>query len=161
MSGQLSHELEVNVPASEAWELYGRLGLAKLLVEDGSIVEKIEVIEGDGGIGTILKIVSNELGSHGFSVQREKFTKYDNEKRMKELEVMEGGYLDLGLTLFRVRFEIIEKDNDSCIIKSTIEYDIKEEAVANTSNVTTDLVAKIGEIAKNYLIKNKATKNAE
>ena len=55
MSGQLSHELEVNVPTSEAWELYGRLGLAKLLVEDGSIVEKIEVIEGDGGIGTILK----------------------------------------------------------------------------------------------------------
>ena len=80
---------------------------------------------------------------------------------MKELEVLEGGYLDLGLTLFRVRFEIIEKDNDSCIIKSTIEYDIKEETIANTSYVTTDLVAKIGEIAKNYLIKNKATKNAE
>ena len=93
-------------------------------------------------------------------MQREKFTKYDNEKRMKELEVMEGGYLDLGLTLFRVRFEIIEKDNDSCIIKSTIEYDIKEETIANTSYVTTDLVAKIGEIAKNFLIKNKATKNA-
>ena len=55
MSGQLSHELEVNVPASEVWELYGKLGLAKLLVEDGSIVEKIEVIEGDGGIGTLLK----------------------------------------------------------------------------------------------------------
>ncbi|KAK7816679.1 hypothetical protein CFP56_043727 [Quercus suber] len=44
-------------------------------------------------------------GSHGFSVQREKFTKYDNEKCMKELEVMEGGYLDLGLTLFRVCFK--------------------------------------------------------
>nr|POE77075.1 s-norcoclaurine synthase [Quercus suber] len=143
MSGQLSHELEVNVPASDAWELYDRLGLAKLVVEDGSIVEKIEVIE------------------DGFSVQREKFTKYDNEKRMKELEVMEGGYLDLGLTLFRVRFEIIEKNNDSCIIKSTIEYDIKEEVVANTSYVTTDLVAKIAEIAKKYLIKNKATKNAK
>ncbi|KAK7847544.1 s-norcoclaurine synthase 1 [Quercus suber] len=133
MSGQLSHELEVNVPASDAWELYDRLGLAKLVVEDGN----------------------------GFSVQREKFTKYDNEKRMKELEVMEGGYLDLGLTLFRVRFEIIEKNNDSCIIKSTIEYDIKEEVVANTSYVTTDLVAKIAEIAKKYLIKNKATKNAK
>ena len=77
---------------------------------------------------------------------------------MKELEVMEGGYLDLGLTLFCVRFEIIENDNDSCIIKSTIEYDVKEEAVANISYVTTGLVAKIAEVAKNYLIKNKATK---
>ncbi|XP_023879238.1 norbelladine synthase [Quercus suber] len=165
MSGQLSHELEVNVPASDAWELYDRLGLAKLVVEDGSIVEKIEVIEGDGGIGTILKkalaLFKEIQALYGFSVQREKFTKYDNEKRMKELEVMEGGYLDLGLTLFRVRFEIIEKNNDSCIIKSTIEYDIKEEVVANTSYVTTDLVAKIAEIAKKYLIKNKATKNAK
>ena len=60
-----------------------------------------------------------------------------------KLEVMEEGYLDLGLALFRVRFEIIENDNDSCIIKSTIEYDVKEEAVANTSYVTTGLVAKI------------------
>ena len=78
---------------------------------------------------------------------------------MKELEVLEGGYLDLGLTLFRVRFKVIEKDNDSYIIKSTIEYDVKEEAIANTSYVTTGLVAKIAEVAKNYLIKNKATKN--
>ncbi|XP_065633085.1 norbelladine synthase [Quercus suber] len=157
MSGQLSHELEVNVPASEAWELYGRLGLAKLLVEDGSIVEKIEVIEGDGGIGNFLSI---ELGSHGFTVHKEKFTKLDNEKRMKELEVIEGGYIDLGFTLFRVRFKIIEKDNDSCIIKSTIEYDVKEKAVANTSYANTDLVAKIAEVTKNYLIKNKANENA-
>ncbi|XP_050253880.1 norbelladine synthase-like isoform X2 [Quercus robur] len=159
MSGQLSHELEVNVPASEAWELYGRLGLAKLLVEDGSIVEKIEVIEGDGGIGTILK-KTYAPGSHGFTVHKEKFTKLDNEKCMKELKVIEGGYPDLGFTLFRVRFEIIEKDNDSCIIKSTIEYDVKEEAVANTSYANNDLVAKIAEVAKNYLIKNKATENA-
>ena len=60
-----------------------------------------------------------------------------------KLEVMEEGYLDLGLALFRVRFEIIESNNDLCIIKSTIEYDVKEEAVANTSYVTTGLVAKI------------------
>ena len=93
-------------------------------------------------------------------MHKEKFTKLDNEKCMKELKVIEGGYHDLGFTLFRVRFEIIEKDNDSCIIKSTIEYDVKEEAVANTSYANNDLVAKIAEVAKNYLIKNKATENA-
>ena len=93
-------------------------------------------------------------------MHKEKFTKLDNEKRIKEIEVIEGGILDLGFTLFRVRFEIIEKSNDSCIIKSTIEYDIKEEAVANTSYANTDLVAKIAKVAKNYLIKNKATENA-
>ena len=55
MFGQLSHELEVNVPASEAWEIYGTLGISKLLVEDGSAFEKIEVLEGDGESDTILK----------------------------------------------------------------------------------------------------------
>ena len=52
MFRQLSHELEVT---SEAWEIYGTLGISKLLVEDGSAFEKIEVLEGDGGSGTILK----------------------------------------------------------------------------------------------------------
>jgi hypothetical protein len=36
----------------------------------------------------------------------------------------------MGFTLYRVRFEIIENGDNSCIIKSTIEYDIKEEAAA-------------------------------
>ena len=57
MFGQLSHELEVNVPASEAWELYSTLRLAKLVEEEpASGIEKIDVIEGDGGTGTILKV---------------------------------------------------------------------------------------------------------
>ncbi|KAM4076821.1 hypothetical protein ACJW30_12G093900 [Castanea mollissima] len=144
MFGQLSHELEVNVPASEAWEIYGTLGISKLLVEDGSAFEKIEILEGDGGrSGTILKK----------TFMPEKFTKLDNEKCMKEPEVIKVGYLDLGFTLFCVRVKIIDNDNVSCIIKSTIEYDVKEEAVANTLYVNTDIVAEIAEVAKNYLIK--------
>jgi hypothetical protein len=55
MFGQLSHEVEVNVPASEAWELYGTLRLAKLVREELSVIEKM-VIEGDGGIGTVLDL---------------------------------------------------------------------------------------------------------
>lgn len=64
--------------------------------------------------------------------------------------MIEGGYLELGFTLFLIRFEVIEKDNDSCIIKSIIEYDIKEAAAANASYVTIDAVANIAELSKNY-----------
>ncbi|KAK4572235.1 hypothetical protein RGQ29_030603 [Quercus rubra] len=135
------------------------LGITKLLVEDGSAFEKIEVLEGDGESDTILQKTFMP-SSHRFTVHKEKFTKLDNEKCMKELEVIEGGYHDLGFTLFCVCFKIIENGNDSCITKSTIEYDVKEEAVANTSYANTDLVAKIAEVTKNYLIKNKATENA-
>lgn len=56
MKGQLSHELEVNVPAGQAWELYGTIKLVKLVEKEYDTVEEIEVVEGDGGVGTILHI---------------------------------------------------------------------------------------------------------
>nr|XP_023894693.1 S-norcoclaurine synthase 2-like [Quercus suber]POE58237.1 s-norcoclaurine synthase 2 [Quercus suber] len=158
MFGQLSHELEINVPASEAWELYGTLRLAKLIEEDGSLIQKFELTEGDGGIGTILKLTFPP-GTPGFTYYKEKFTKLDNEKRLKEAEVIEGGYLELGFTFHHTRFEVIEKDSDTCIVRTTIEYDVKEEAAANASYATIDAVAKLAELAKNHLIKNKASKD--
>ncbi|KAG7980666.1 hypothetical protein I3843_05G193800 [Carya illinoinensis] len=155
MVGKLSHEIEINVPASEAWELYGTLRLAKLIVEEAfpGVIEKIEVIEGDGEAGTIVKIIPGTTGSKAY---REKFTKVDNEKRLKEVEVIEGAYLEMGFTFYRVSFEIVEKGDDSCIIKTTVEYDVKEEAAANASNVVSiEPFAKVAEAAKNHLLKNK------
>ena len=97
-----------------------------------------------------------ELGTPGFAGYKEKFIEIDNERRVKVTDAVEGGYLDVGFTLFRVIFEIIEKGSDSCIIRSIIEYELKEEAAANASFVSTDAVAKIAEMAKNYLLNNKA-----
>jgi len=68
--------------------------------------------------------------------------------------------LELGFTLFRVRLEVIEKGEESSIIKSTIEYEVKEENAANASLVTIQPLATIAELAKNYLNKNKAAKEA-
>ncbi|KAI5390926.1 norbelladine synthase [Lathyrus oleraceus] len=89
----------------------------------------------------------------------EKFTKIDNEKHIKEVEVVEGGYLDFGFKLFRVRFEVIEKGEDSSIIKSTLEYEAKEEA--NASLVSIDPLANIVQVAKNYLGKKQGCKRCK
>jgi ribosome-associated toxin RatA of RatAB toxin-antitoxin module len=105
-------------------------------------------------------LFSIELGTPGFAGYSEKFTKIDHEKRLKEAEVIEGGYLDIGFTFYRVSFQIIEKGDDSCIIKTTVEYDVKEEAAANASYVTIEPLVKIIEFTKNYLIKSKAAKDA-
>jgi hypothetical protein len=57
MVGQVSHKVDVNVAASEAWEIYGTLRLTKVVEEALSgINEKVEVVEGDGGVGTVLKL---------------------------------------------------------------------------------------------------------
>ncbi|KAK2977849.1 hypothetical protein RJ640_017049 [Escallonia rubra] len=73
--------------------------------------------------------------THAFSSCKEKFTIVDDSKRVKEAEVEEGGFLDLGFNLYRFRFEILEKGENSCITKGTVEYDLKEEVAANASSV--------------------------
>ncbi|KAI8029646.1 S-norcoclaurine synthase 2 [Camellia lanceoleosa] len=159
MLGRVSEELEVNVPASQAWELYGTLQLAKFIGEElPNVVDKIEVVQGDGGVGTILNIIFPP-GRPGFSSYKEKFTKVDDEKRVKETEVVEGGYLDFGFSLFRVRLEIIEKGEESCITRSTIEYEVKEDAAAAaatnanaSSMVSIQPLVMIMEAASNYLM---------
>ncbi|PRQ60724.1 putative (S)-norcoclaurine synthase [Rosa chinensis] len=156
VSGQVSHELEVEVSASQAWELYGTLGIARLVEQTFTdVIDKIEVEQGDGEQGTILKLTFAP-GFPGPGWHKEKFTMVDNEKRMKEVHVIEGGYLELGFTLYLVRFEIKEAGTpSSCIIRTSIDYELKEEAAASASFVSIDLFANIAEVAKNHFLKNK------
>lgn len=157
MKGSLAHELEVNLPADKVWEVYGKLRLAKLVVELlPNVISKVDVEEGDGGVGTVLCLTLS--GVPGMTYYKEKFVKIDDEKRLKEAIVVEGGYLDIGFTLYLVRFEILEKDDDSSIIKSTIEYELEEEHAANASFVTIGPLATIAETISKHLAEKKAEK---
>ncbi|PON49519.1 Bet v I/Major latex protein [Trema orientale] len=150
VSGELSqsHELEVNVGASQVWELYSSLRLAQLVEEKlSSVIQKINVVEGDGGVGTVLHLFFVP-GAARFSDYKEKFTKVDHEKRVKEAEVIEGGYLEFA------RFEIIEKDDRSSIIKSTFEYQVNDDSAANVSLVSIDTLAAVSLLAQNHLTPN-------
>lgn len=161
MFGQLEHELEMHVPASEAWDLFGTLAIGKVVEEQmPERFQKVELIEGDGGVGSILKLTFTP-GLLGPASLKEKFTKIDNEKHIKEVEVVEGGCLDLGFTLFRVRMEVMEKGKESSIIKTTLEYEVKEEEAANASLVSIQQLADIVEVGKNYLNRNKDAKEVK
>ena len=100
------------------------------------------------------------IGTHGLSPYKDRFTKVDNEKRTKEIEVIEGGHLELGFTMLRVRFEVIEKGEESSIIKSIIEYELKEDVAANTNtHLVSDFVyvlARIAQVAKLHLNKKRS-----
>ncbi|KAK2999120.1 hypothetical protein RJ639_024604 [Escallonia herrerae] len=153
MFGTISEEIEVNVPASKAWEVYGTLKLTKVVAEGlPDALDKIEVLQGDGNAGTVLKLTFPP-GNPVFTSYKEKFTIVDHVKKMKEAEVIEGAYLDLGFNLYRIRLEIIEKSAHSCITRATIEYDVKEEAAANASFVSIEPLLNIMKIAANHLLK--------
>lgn len=53
----LTNELEVKVAASEVWELYRHLGISMLAAQElKNVIQSVEVLKGDGGVGTILKL---------------------------------------------------------------------------------------------------------
>lgn len=56
MFGTASDEREVNVPASEAWKVYGSLLLGKIAGESLSEFFSKIVAHGDGGVGTTIEI---------------------------------------------------------------------------------------------------------
>ncbi|GJW48866.1 S-norcoclaurine synthase 2-like protein [Tanacetum coccineum] len=152
MFGTLSEEVEAKVAPSKAWQLYKSLELGKVVGEH--FLEKLELIEGDGGVGTVLKLTYKP--EYGIPSYKEKFTKIDDENMVKEVEVVEGGFLDNGFSLYRVRFEVKVNPNDatglSSLVRSTIEYELKEEAASNASLVTMEPLKIVMKVANEYLV---------
>ncbi|KAI6699400.1 hypothetical protein NL676_013724 [Syzygium grande] len=148
MFGQLSHETEVKVGASKAWELYGTIKLALMVKEHlRDAVLQLDILEGDGGVGTVIKLVL----AGGLSY-KEKFTKVDHEHRVKETEMIEGGLLDMGFSLYRVRLEVIGKEEEElCVIKSIVEYEAADDASVDVSIISVKPFADIAEVAKKLL----------
>ncbi|KAK3022727.1 hypothetical protein RJ639_046394 [Escallonia herrerae] len=154
MHGVLSSEVTVNVPAREAWDLYGTLKLMDVVIPE--FFSKIDVLEGDGEVGTILKLFFNPGAL--FYAFEETIVTIDEKKMIKETDASKGGYLDMGFNLYRIRYDVIPKSRHSCITRVTLEYDVKEDWIANTSHVS--LVPFIGflRVGSNYLIANHKSK---
>ncbi|KAK3020301.1 hypothetical protein RJ639_046513 [Escallonia herrerae] len=150
MHGILSSEVTVNVPASEAWDLYGTLKLMDVVVPE--FFSAIDVLKGDGEVGTVLKLFFNPGAL--FYAFEETIVTINEEKMIKETDASKGGYLNMGFNLYRVRYDVIPKSKYSCITRVTLEYDLKEGWISNAQYVS--LVPFIGflRVGSNYLIAN-------
>lgn len=87
---------------------------------------------------------------------KEKFSKIDHEKKMKEVEIIEGGYLDLGFTSYQITFELIEKlSGDSCTTRLTVEYEANEEVLnAYGGDVTMNAHMNVTKTINEYIENN-------
>ena len=98
------------------------------------VVQEIQVLEGDGSHsqGTKLKLVKfnpaqtqhHHPPSSYFELQRGVcIVVVDDQNRIKVTWVFEGGFLDLGFTLYRVTFQVIPNpiDQFSCTTQATID----------------------------------------
>ncbi|KAK3038780.1 hypothetical protein RJ639_027367 [Escallonia herrerae] len=135
--GSIFTEMEVNVSASKAWTIYGTTDLLKITLPN--YLKSVEILEGDGGVGTICRTTPLEGMRIILFFRRpsylEKFTKVDNENLVKEVDIIEGAFLDYGFNFYRIRFENILTGENSCLTRTTLLFDVKEEYVANVSLV--------------------------
>ncbi|XP_042048617.1 norbelladine synthase-like [Salvia splendens] len=157
MYGTASDERAVKVPASEAWKLIGTLQLAYFIEESlPHLISKIDVIQGDGSAGTILHATFPPGREDGLKWFKEKFTVVDDEKRVKVAEVVEGGYLDAGFTMYRITLEVTEaeEEEEQCVIRTTLEYELKEEGAANAFLASIQPLAAIMQLAADSLQRN-------
>ncbi|KAK1306413.1 hypothetical protein QJS10_CPA10g01190 [Acorus calamus] len=148
MKGEVVHEAEFGFPASKVWEIYGSIRLARLVVKSlPDLFAKVELVEGDGGVGSVLLVTF----SSGLDY-KEKFVIMDNEKRMKLVEGIGGGFLAAsGLKKYVVRMEVIEKGEDVSVARTTVEYEIDESSGASASSMNTDTFVAIAEAVKKHL----------
>ncbi|XP_017605940.2 norbelladine synthase-like [Gossypium arboreum] len=144
----ITRELEVNAPASEAWELYRKLGLLDLIDRKlTNIFQSTEVLKGDGGVGTVVKLTFVP----GNSSYTEKITVMDDQKRVKVAKGLEGDCLAIGCSVQIIQFGIIEKSQNSSIIKSIVSYAVKKEFQAKDPKPNIQAVEAILQASKKYL----------
>ncbi|TYG71794.1 hypothetical protein ES288_D05G427500v1 [Gossypium darwinii] len=90
----------------------------------------------------------------GNSSYTEKFTVMDDQRRVKETKGLEGDCLAIGCSVQILEFEIIEKSQNSSIIKSTISYAVKEEFQAKDPKPSIQIVEAIVQSSKKFLERN-------
>ncbi|KAJ4825730.1 hypothetical protein Tsubulata_035302 [Turnera subulata] len=151
MRGQVSADNMAEAPASAVWEAYRGLEPSKLINQLlGDVIGKVEVVHGDGGPGTILKLTFHP-GTSGPAYAKEVIITMDDEKLVKEGEVIEGGFKELGFDFYHMRVEIIEKDSASTIIRSTITYELDDTEAELASLVTTKPLEIVAEAFAKYV----------
>ncbi|KAK2355193.1 hypothetical protein P8452_75372 [Trifolium repens] len=87
-----------------------------------NIVKDVQVIEGDGGVGTVL--IFNFLpGISEVNHQREVITEFDELSHEIGLEVVEGGYLNQGLSYYKTTFQFSAITENKTLVNVKISYD--------------------------------------
>ncbi|KAM7269335.1 hypothetical protein ACFE04_024832 [Oxalis oulophora] len=157
LKGQVSVDTPMPVPAATVWEVFTGVEIGKLITQLlGDTIGKIEVLEGDGGVGTLVKVtLAPALAIHG-PYMIEKFVKVDYENRIKETEMIEGGYKALGFDYVGIRLEVLEKDSESSIVRASVVYEVDEKL----SDLTTEISIEPQEIIMATLAKYFSDKKA-
>ncbi|GLJ33406.1 hypothetical protein SUGI_0672360 [Cryptomeria japonica] len=108
MVNKTSWEVELGVPATAVWKVFTKDLVdvfPKLLP---NIFTSIQLLEGDGGVGTLFLFKFGSDAHEGITYQKEKVVEKAEGKYIIAVEVIERGLRQMGYSYHKTRFEITE-----------------------------------------------------
>ncbi|KAI3897772.1 hypothetical protein MKW92_042099 [Papaver armeniacum] len=162
MRAHATNEMDViGASADEIWAVYSSKDLWKLMVKlQPDVFERVYLVAFDGGVGTIIHMVMTPgfkgLNLHDFDVE---LVRIDHGNKVLVVQQTRGGYLDLGYSFFQITFEILAKDDSSCVIRTTTSVETDEKFDSNASTVAVDEIYGMAKAIAKYVLDNKARKD--
>ncbi|KAE9616980.1 hypothetical protein Lal_00035099 [Lupinus albus] len=118
---ELNTRAELNVRLEDLWEAISKdLFITQKVIPN--IVKDVKLIEGDGGIGSILHFTFNPDVTP-ISYQREKIVELNEITHEIGLQVVEGGHLNQGLSYYKTSFQLSAIGENQTLVNVKISYD--------------------------------------
>ncbi|KAK3427042.1 hypothetical protein EUGRSUZ_F03348 [Eucalyptus grandis] len=117
-----------------------------------NLVQNGEVIEGDGGLGSVI-LFNFGPDVPNLKYQKEKIVELDESSHRIGLQVIEGGHLDLGFTFYKTSFQLTAISEKQTLVD--VVYECETEQTVLPSKTTAGAVACIKGL-ENYLLSTDA-----
>ncbi|XP_072975541.1 major strawberry allergen Fra a 1-2-like [Typha angustifolia] len=126
VSGSFTDECTSSIAVERLWKA-GILDAHNLIPKIASDqIKSIEIIQGDGGVGTVKKFCFTEAVKP-FSTLTDRVEVLDNEKHIFKYSIVEGGLIGLRLKSYSVETTLESGGDGSSVVKVNVEYETLDE----------------------------------
>ncbi|KAG0496236.1 hypothetical protein HPP92_000927 [Vanilla planifolia] len=117
-----------------------------------SLLQDFQVLEGDGGSGTIFYVTLGPVAKH-VPPFKEKFVDLDETEHLASFQTVEGGFLELGFASYVVSLKLDYIGDNRTLVKVVITYDLVKDLEDGTALVDglTNMVSDYLKIVSNAL----------
>ncbi|KAK4285978.1 hypothetical protein QN277_002600 [Acacia crassicarpa] len=140
-------EREVSVGLEELWQVLSKpkdlAAISMKAVPDQ--IKDMQVIEGDGGVGTIILFVPSSVSGLSDASYKEKVTEIDETRHEVAFEYVEGGFLKRGFSYFKIGAQLCAKGENQTEVILKISYESE-----NDEETTQFLINKAQTAALNF-----------
>ncbi|CAM8957707.1 unnamed protein product [Rhodiola kirilowii] len=135
MSKETSTQVTVSVGIQAFWKALSRDMRFVVPKAFSNHVRDIQLLEGDGGLGSILLFNLSDDTTERY--QKERIVEFDELNCAIGLEVIKGGKLDAGFSAYTTFFKLTETEDAETLIDIKVTYDtVTGEALISTEKTT-------------------------